>query len=312
MKKATLLLILIFAVAGTYAQNDDPYAIFGHKSAVKYESKVRDFLYIKNTDTCSNIKAIALDAGSGKIFLLGTDDCVIQSYDVEPTEILTWVSVDPKADKYPSLSPYNYVANNPLNAIDPNGRDIVVLNDPNRGSGFGHMAVLVGNDKTGWTFISKEGRAKGVWYSNDLTGGPASQPIISTFPTLEAFSQFQKVDEKMGGYTQNVRFKTDANQDNNAKKETAASATNWYSALFSNCADATSDGLIEAGLDPGYTYTINAKTGLYNKTLDPRPSVRFDRIKANNAEITVPTYPSVPPVNTKQSNPTTDGSSILY
>jgi hypothetical protein len=131
MKKATLLLILIFAVAGTYAQNDDPYAIFGHKSAVKYESKVRDFLYIKNTDTCSDIKAIALDAGSGKIFLLGTDDCVIQSFNVEPTEILTWVSVDPKADKYPSLSPYNYCKNNPIIYIDPDGRSFTNFVDEN-------------------------------------------------------------------------------------------------------------------------------------------------------------------------------------
>lgn len=34
-----------------------------------------------------------------------------------------WLSVDPMADKYPFLSPYNYVANNPLNIIDPDGRD---------------------------------------------------------------------------------------------------------------------------------------------------------------------------------------------
>jgi hypothetical protein len=29
--------------------------------------------------------------------------------------------VDPLAEKYPSLNPYNYTANNPLNYIDPNG-----------------------------------------------------------------------------------------------------------------------------------------------------------------------------------------------
>ncbi len=34
------------------------------------------------------------------------------------------MSVDPLADKYPSLSPYAYVANNPLNYIDPDGREI--------------------------------------------------------------------------------------------------------------------------------------------------------------------------------------------
>ncbi len=32
-----------------------------------------------------------------------------------------WWSIDPLAEKYSSLSPYNYVANNPLSNIDPNG-----------------------------------------------------------------------------------------------------------------------------------------------------------------------------------------------
>ena len=32
-----------------------------------------------------------------------------------------WLSVDPMADKYPSLSPYNYCAWNPMRLVDPNG-----------------------------------------------------------------------------------------------------------------------------------------------------------------------------------------------
>jgi RHS repeat-associated protein len=35
-----------------------------------------------------------------------------------------WTSVDPLADKYPGLSPYNYIANNPLRYYDPDGRGI--------------------------------------------------------------------------------------------------------------------------------------------------------------------------------------------
>ena len=34
-----------------------------------------------------------------------------------------WLSVDPMSDKYPSMSPYNYCANNPVILVDPDGRD---------------------------------------------------------------------------------------------------------------------------------------------------------------------------------------------
>ena len=36
-----------------------------------------------------------------------------------------WLSVDPMSDKYPSMSPYNYCANNPVILVDPDGREIV-------------------------------------------------------------------------------------------------------------------------------------------------------------------------------------------
>ncbi|MBQ9658431.1 MAG: RHS repeat-associated core domain-containing protein [Clostridia bacterium] len=40
------------------------------------------------------------------------------------SEISMWLSTDPRADKYPSLSPYNYCANNPIKLIDPNGEEL--------------------------------------------------------------------------------------------------------------------------------------------------------------------------------------------
>ena len=40
-----------------------------------------------------------------------------------------WLSVDPMADKYPSISPYAYCAWNPVKLVDPDGRKIWIIGD---------------------------------------------------------------------------------------------------------------------------------------------------------------------------------------
>jgi RHS repeat-associated protein len=41
-----------------------------------------------------------------------------------------WLSLDPLQDKYPYLSPYNFVGNSPNLFIDPDGQKIVYIGDP--------------------------------------------------------------------------------------------------------------------------------------------------------------------------------------
>ena len=40
------------------------------------------------------------------------------------SDLSIWLSVDPMSDKYPSLSPYVYCANNPVKLVDPNGEEV--------------------------------------------------------------------------------------------------------------------------------------------------------------------------------------------
>ena len=44
------------------------------------------------------------------------------------SELSGWLSVDPMSDKYPSLSPYCYTADNPVVLVDPNGEIVIALN----------------------------------------------------------------------------------------------------------------------------------------------------------------------------------------
>lgn len=57
---------------------------------------------------------------------LGLYDYGARNYDPVTAR---WTSIDPHADSYLSLSPYSYVANNPINAIDPDGRDYILIFD---------------------------------------------------------------------------------------------------------------------------------------------------------------------------------------
>jgi RHS repeat-associated protein len=45
------------------------------------------------------------------------------------SDLSEWLSVDPMAAKYPSLSPYTYCADNPVKCVDPNGEENINFDD---------------------------------------------------------------------------------------------------------------------------------------------------------------------------------------
>lgn len=56
-----------------------------------------------------------------------------------------------------NLQLYHYGGNNPIKYVDPDGRDIILLNRSYGAFGFGHNAILIGNDTDGWIYYSKDG-----------------------------------------------------------------------------------------------------------------------------------------------------------
>jgi RHS repeat-associated protein len=58
----------------------------------------------------------------------GEGNCLDFGARIFDSRLGKWMSVDPLQAKYPGLSPYNFVANSPMNSIDPDGRLIIFIN----------------------------------------------------------------------------------------------------------------------------------------------------------------------------------------
>ncbi|MBL0095409.1 MAG: hypothetical protein IPP46_02145 [Bacteroidetes bacterium] len=97
------------------------------------------------------------------------------------TRLGRWISVDPLIKKYPDLSPYNFVAGNPITSVDPDGKEIFLYHIKNINSSDGkyvHTANEV-SDKT----------------------NRALKAILSTSEGLEFIGQFAKANQTIGGHT---------------------------------------------------------------------------------------------------------------
>ena len=126
MKARIILLILSISFIVSNAQNNNPYEEFGHKTNVVYETTVSDYLYIKNRDTTSQTKAIVFNIKEGVVLFLDNNDKILNKVTIQPEQLLHWLSVDPLANKYPSVSPYNFCSNNPIIYKDPDGGHNVI------------------------------------------------------------------------------------------------------------------------------------------------------------------------------------------
>jgi len=94
-------------------------------------------------------------------------------------QIGRWMVIDPKSDKYFEWSCYNYVKNNPLNTIDPNGKEVKGANEKSQQQVLQYLNTLLGKDngfsfkdgKLGYDKASDKGAANRGADAKDIVNG---------------------------------------------------------------------------------------------------------------------------------------------
>ena len=108
------------------------------------------------------------------------------------TSIPRWTTIDPMAEKYYSISPYAYCAGNPMNSIDPDGRDWEITIDHDN-----QQIVLSMNILANSSSVSSAIRGAKVWnnqsnkfsYDFETDSGTVSYDIMISINVIQLGSQ---------------------------------------------------------------------------------------------------------------------------
>ena len=122
MRKSFLLLSVLALTVCVHAQQ--PFAKYGYKVKVATFSGGRYDEFHDKTRIVE-IGSVKFDTKTGKI--VGYVDNNGETEDgMKAQTVSRYLSIDPLTEKYYSISPYAYCANNPVKFIDPDGRDIII------------------------------------------------------------------------------------------------------------------------------------------------------------------------------------------
>ena len=172
-------------------------------------------------------------------------------------ELMTgWLSVDPMADKYPSISPYAYCAWNPVKLIDPDGCEIGDYFDKNGN----HLGT--DNKKDAKIFILKE--RKSISEKDDFNKDKTREKFTEVEKSSNLYALISAVYAEMGG------------ADKDSKQIVAESIYNRANLPGKKYekADGTYKGVIKKAYDVAnpknkrFDYYINPQNHIYSNPVE--------------------------------------------
>ena len=261
MKKAIKTFLVVVAVATTthIAIAQTPYDDFAPSNKKKEMLKLPDVKFkIANSDSSNNSNYLIFDKESHNLTYYTKDDSILQVFSLAPNDY-KWLSVDPLASKYPNASPYNFVLNNPLNAVDLDGRDVVFLIDKEGASGKGHMGMLFQDKNGAWNYFTQgaaeNGSFSGFVSGSNYTGGVGIMPMqtVSKSGDIINMTKEQAIAFVQSGGADGTQY-DNALTLKTSKKQDATITSNAYSlqkdfqakkekynVYTNNCTDAVQD-----------------------------------------------------------------------
>ncbi|MBR6130452.1 MAG: RHS repeat-associated core domain-containing protein [Bacteroidales bacterium] len=108
------------------------------------------------------------------------------------SDLSIWLSVDPQAAKYPSLSPYVYCADNPVKLVDPNGEEINPIYDTH--------GNFLGTDDEGLTgkaiVMKKENFKQGMSHKDALSNNLGSKGLVDEDAQKKLLEHYSGLKER--------------------------------------------------------------------------------------------------------------------
>jgi RHS repeat-associated protein len=191
-----------------------------------------------------------------------------------------WLSVDPLAEKYPGWSAFNYVMNNPVNFIDPDGKEIIIVLARNSKGGIAEQVRYSGGNL--YTMNGQIYKGKN-WFAKIIKNGLNDVKKADTYLSkmvyeLESSKNIHYIEysEHGGG-----AFVIEGEEGNSGKGSHVIISSEEINSVPLESGE---DVNIGSSLAHELQHSADYELGILDRTPDPESGIKKSEIKAVNTE----------------------------